>query len=53
MIHSSVLVLHLGKDKKEKADKKAAAANTTTGKDKKEGKQKSQTNKEEVSHITT
>ena len=40
--------LQLGKDKKDKGEKKAAF-NTTTGKDKKEGKQKLQSTKEEVS----
>lgn len=42
--------LHIGKDKKDKNEKKAAF-NTATGKDKKEGKQKLQANKEEVSQI--
>ena len=41
--------LIVGKDKKDKGEKKAAFS-STGGKDKKEGKQKLQTSKEEVSH---
>ena len=42
--------VHIGKDKKDKNEKKAAF-NTASGKDKKEGKQKLQASKEEVSQI--
>ena len=41
------LFIYTGKDKKDKNEKKAAF-NPTTGKDKKEGKQKLQASKEEV-----
>lgn len=47
LVWSHPLDLRLGKDKKDKGEKKAAF-NTTTGKDKKEGKQKLQSSKEEV-----